>query len=104
MIRRLFRRAPNWYDEASAFADGELAPEREAAFSRELAGSAQLQHYVDELRATKIALAALPELEIPRPFTISVAQAQRSPAITRHEHAERTAPRAAGLLEQALGS
>ncbi len=102
MIRRLSRRAPNWYDEASAFVDGELAPDREAAFSRQLASSAQLRYYVDELHGTKAALAALPEVEVPRPFTISVEQAQPSPTMTRLPIVKRTGPRMGGLLEGTL--
>ena len=102
VIRRLFRRGPDWYDEASAFVDGELAPEQEVAFTQAIAGSAQLQHYVAELQATKAALASLPELEVPRPFTISVAQAQGSPTMTRRQTVERSAPRGAGLLEGTL--
>ncbi len=87
MIRRWFRRSPNVFDDASAFVDGELAPDRHAAFESALAGSHDLQRQVDELRATKQVLASLAEVEVARSFTISVAQAASdvAPSMRRRE-------------------
>ena len=81
------RRAPNWYDEASAYVDGELSAPRRAAFEEALGESPQLQRYLDELQATKQGIQLLPEVELPRSFTISIAQAQRAPRLVRREPA-----------------
>ncbi|MCZ6707778.1 MAG: hypothetical protein O7A71_07520 [Chloroflexi bacterium] len=81
------RRAPNWYDEASAYVDGELSAPRRAAFEEALGESPQLQRYLDELQATKQGIQLLPEVELPRSFTISIAQAQGTPRLVRREPA-----------------
>lgn len=80
-------RAPNWYDEASAYVDGELSAPRRVAFEEALGESLQLQRYVDELQATKQGIQLLPEVELPRSFTISIAQAQGTPRLVRREPA-----------------
>ena len=84
---RWFRRRFDVLDDASAFVDGELASDRRAGFEIALAASTDLQEQVDELRATKQLLASMAEVEVPRSFTISVAQAAADvpPAMRRRE-------------------
>lgn len=93
MIRRLFRRRPSWYEEAAAYLDGELRGPARAEFEDALTRSADLRAYLEDLRATKQAIAALPPVQVPRSFTISVAQAR---AATRAPRLERRPTATAG--------
>ena len=60
MIGRLFRRTPDWQEEASAFVDGELPAGRRAVFLERLRASPMRRAYVEELRQIKATLVALP--------------------------------------------
>jgi len=101
VIRRFFRRRPSWYEDASAYLDGELRGPARTAFERELARSAPLRDYLADLRAAKRAVAALPPVQLPRSFTISTAQARGASRTPRLERRAAAPARGGGWFEGA---
>ena len=78
MIGRLFRRTPDWQEEASAFVDGELPAVRRAVFLKRLRASPMRRAYVEELRQIKATLVALPQPAPSRRYTLTPLQAVRA--------------------------
>ena len=86
MIRRFmpWSRGPNWFDEASAYVDGELSSEQVVAIERELQRSPSLRAYVGDLRAVQVTMQAMPEPVPRRSYTLSAADAERLRPGYRH--------------------
>lgn len=106
MIRRVmpWRRGPDWFDEASAYVDGELSSEQVVAIERELQRSTSLRAYVEDLRAVQATLQALPEPVPRRSYILSAADAERlRPGFGRRGGAAQGAGRSGGIFASLAG-
>ncbi|PJF25360.1 MAG: hypothetical protein CUN53_13190 [Phototrophicales bacterium] len=68
-------------DRLSAYLDDALSPAERAAFERRLQSEAELQAALDDFRAMRALLRALPTLRAPRSFALTQAQVRRPPLL-----------------------